>query len=80
MGTLGRCNGSCNTLDDLSSRICCLNKTKNVNLNAFNMITEIGESKLLINCFIISCNCRCTSDGRKYDAKQKCSNDRFQCE
>ena len=42
------------------------------------MIAGIGESKLLINC--ISCNCRCTSDGKKCNAKQKCNNDRFQCE
>ena len=36
---LDRYNGIYNTLDDLSSIICVTNKTKNVNLNLFNMIT-----------------------------------------
>ena len=33
MVNLGRCNIICNTLDDLSNRICVLNKTEHVNLN-----------------------------------------------
>ena len=37
--SIDRCNGSCNTFDDLSSRIYVPNKTKDVNLNIFNMIT-----------------------------------------
>ena len=45
MVSLGRCNGSCNTLDDLSVRTCVLNKTEDVNLNVFIVITRINESK-----------------------------------
>ena len=45
MIVLDRYNGIYNTLDDLSSKICVTNKTKNVNLNLFNMITGINESK-----------------------------------
>ena len=45
MVSLDRCNGSCNTLDDFSSSICVRNKTKDVNLNVFSMVTEINESK-----------------------------------
>ena len=30
MISLDRCNGSCNTLDDLSSRICFPNKTEDI--------------------------------------------------
>ena len=41
---LDRCNGSCKTLDDTSSRICVPNKTKDANLIVFNMITRINES------------------------------------
>ena len=37
----------CNAPDDLSIRIYVLNKTENVNLNVFDMITEINESKQL---------------------------------
>ena len=47
MINLGTSNRSCNTLDKLSTIICVLNKTEDVNLNAFNMITGINESKAL---------------------------------
>ena len=30
--------GSCNTLSDLSSKVCVANKTEDLNLNLFNMI------------------------------------------
>ena len=43
MVNLDRCDESCITLDDLSSRVCVPNKTEDVNLNAFNMITRINE-------------------------------------
>ena len=39
------------TLYDTSSKICVSNKTKHVNLNVFNMITGINESKSLKNIF-----------------------------
>ena len=47
MVRLYRCDGSCNTLDDLSSGICALNKTDDVHLNVNNMITRRNESKEL---------------------------------
>ena len=40
MVSLDRFNGSCNALDDLSSGMCVPNKTEDVNLNVFNMITR----------------------------------------
>ena len=45
MVSLDRCNGS---LDDLSSRLCVTNKTEDKNLNVFNIITGINESKTLV--------------------------------
>ena len=39
--------GSCNTLNDLSNKICVPNKTEDLKLSVFNMITEINESKTL---------------------------------
>ena len=37
--SLDKCARICNTLDDLSNRVCVPNKTKNLNLSVFNMIT-----------------------------------------
>ena len=42
MISLDRGGGSCNTLDDLSSRVCILNKTEDLKLNVFDIITEIN--------------------------------------
>ena len=46
---LGRCTGSCNTLNDFSNKVCVPNKTEDLNLNVFNMIRQINESKTLTN-------------------------------
>ena len=42
-----RCAGNCHALNDLSNIACVLNKKEDLNLNAFNLITEINESKIL---------------------------------
>ena len=43
---LDRCVGSCNTLNDLSNKVCIPNKTEDLNLSVFNMITGINEKKM----------------------------------
>ena len=57
------CVGSCNTLYDLSNRVYVPNKTEDINLKVFNMITGINESKTLTK--HILCKCGCKFDGRK---------------
>ena len=54
---LDRCVGSCNTTNDLSKKVCIPNKTEDLNLSVFNIITEINESKALTE--HISCECKC---------------------
>ena len=44
---LDRCFGSCNNLDDLSSKVCVPNETEDLNLHVFNWITGINESRTL---------------------------------
>ena len=45
---LDRCNGSCNTPDEPSSRMRIANKTEDMNLSVFNIITKKNEPKTLI--------------------------------
>ena len=52
---LDKCTGSFNTLNDLSSKVCVPDKTEDLNLNVFSMITGINESKTLTK--HISCKC-----------------------
>ena len=44
---LDRCVEGCNTLSDLSNRVCLLKKAEDLNLNVFDFITGINESKIL---------------------------------
>ena len=66
---LGRCAGSCNTLNDLSNKVCVPNKTEDLNIQVFNMITRIDKSKILTK--HTSCKCKCKFDGRKHNSNQK---------
>ena len=44
---LDKCVRSCNTLNDLSNKVCIPNKTEDSGLHAFNIITGTNESKIL---------------------------------
>ena len=68
------CVGSCNTLNDLSNKVCVPNKTEDSNLSVFNIITEKNESKTLTK--HISCECKGKFDGRKWNSNQKWNNDK----
>ena len=68
---LDRCIGSCN-------KVCVLNKTEDLNLSVFNMITGINESKTLTK--HISCECKCKCDGTKCISNQWWNNNKRQCE
>ena len=67
MVTLNRFNGSFNTFDDSSCRVCVPNKAEEVNVNVFNMITKIKKSKSLRK--YISCICKCKVDEIKCRVK-----------
>ena len=75
---LDRRVGSCNTLNDLSNKVCVPNKREDLNLNTFNMITGIYESKLLTK--HLSCKCKCKFNGRKCNSNQKWKNNKCWCE
>ena len=73
---LDRCVGSCNTLTDwsnISNKVCVLNKTEDLNLKVFNMITGINESKTVKH---ISCESKCKFDWRKCNSDQWWNNDK----
>ena len=65
---LDRCVKSCNNLNELSNKVCVPNKTEDLNLSMFNMITGINESRTLTK--HISCKCNCRFDGRKCNSDQ----------
>ena len=78
MISLGKCNESCDSVDDLSWKICFPNKTKSVNVKVFNMITKINETKTLIK--HISCNYKFKFDNTTCNLNQKWNNETCQYE
>ena len=40
---LNSCTRNCNTFNDLSNKVCAPNKTENLDLSIFNMITGINK-------------------------------------
>ena len=74
---LDRCAGSCNTLNDLSNKAFFPNKTKDLNLTVFNIITGTNESKTLTT--LISCECQCKFD-EKCNSDQWWNNDKWRYE
>ena len=78
MVTLERCYGSCNTLDNPSSRIYFPNKIEEEYFNIFITITGISEIKTLIK--HIWCNGRYKFDGGKCNSNQKLNNGKGRCE
>ena len=78
MVNLDRCNRNCNTFDDLSYRICVSNKTADLNLSVFNVITRINEPKTLAK--HTACKRKRKFDGRKCNSNQKCNNDKCWCD
>ena len=71
---LDGCVGSCNTINDLSNKVCVPSKTEGLNLSVFNMIIGINELKTLT--LHISCKCKCRFDRRKRNLDQWWNNDK----
>ena len=75
---LDRWFGSCNTLNDLSNKVCVPNEREDWNLCVFNIITGINQSKTLTK--HISRKCKYYFDGRKCNLNQKRNNNECRCE
>ena len=78
MVKLDKCVASCNTVNDLSNKVCVPNKTEDLNLSVFNMITGINESRILTK--DISCECKCRFDGKNFNSNQWWNNNKCLCE
>ena len=75
---LDKCIESCNTLNDLSNKVCIPNKVGDLNLSVFNTITGINESKTFTR--HISCECKRNFDGKNCNSDQWWNNDKCRCE
>ena len=53
---LDRCVGSCNNINDLSNKVCIPNKTEDLNLSMFSMVTGQNDSKILTKTYHTNVN------------------------
>ena len=74
---MNRCVRSCNTLNNLSNKVCVPNKTEDLNLSVFSMI-RINELKIMTK--HVSCKCECKSNSRKCNSNQNWNNYNCWCE
>ena len=70
--SLGKFNESCNTFDNIQSRLCVINKTWSKFKWKEWSITERNELKTLIKHTL--CSCRCKLDRKKCNSNQKWNN------
>ena len=75
---LDKCVESCNILNDLWNKVCVPNKTEDLNLSKFSMITGTNESKTLTK--HISCGYKCRFNGRKLNSDGWWNNNKSWCE
>ena len=75
MISLNKCTGSCNVL---SPKICVPKETKDINVKAFNMITNKDEAKAMTE--HISCDSKCKFNLTTCNSNQKWNKKTCQCE
>ena len=73
---LDRCDGSCNTVEDLLGTICVPNKIQDINLKVFNMSKGTNEPRRVIK--HTSSKCIREFDSRKCNSKQNWNSDKCQ--
>ena len=55
MISLDKYSGSCNSVDDLSTKICVLTETKDIYVKVFNMIITRNEAKAILKHILCDC-------------------------
>ena len=74
MISLNKCTGNCNVL---SPKICFPKETKDINVKAFNVITNKDEAKAMTE--HISCDCKCKFGITTCNSNKKWNNKTCQC-
>ena len=75
MISLDECSGSSN---DFSAKTCLPKETKDINVKAFNIITNKNEAKAMAK--HISSDCKCKFNSTRCNWNQKWNNKTCQCE
>ena len=78
MISLHKCSGTCNSVDELSAKICVPTKKNDVNGKVFNMTTNRNEAKTVVK--HTSFDCKCKFNILICNSNQKSNNQTCQCQ
>ena len=67
--SVDNCNGSCNTINDSYAWVCVSNKVKNMNVEVYNLMSGVNETRFLVQ--HESCDCKCVLNKSVCNSKQK---------
>ena len=75
MISLDKCNGSCNAVDDLSTKECVPSQTKDINVKVFNMLTRVNEAEVKH----VLCECKSKFGSTVCNSQQKWNDNKWHC-
>ena len=75
---VNKCGGNCNTLNDPMARLCVPNIIKNVNINVYNFLMRLNETRFVL--WHESCKCVCLLTSSVCNSKQIWNSDTCKCD
>ena len=75
---VNKCSGSCNTLDNPMSKICVPNVIKGVNMQVYNFLMRLNETRKVL--WHESCKCVCKLNSSVSNNKQIWNSDPYRCD
>ena len=74
---VNKCSGSCNTLDNPMTKLCVPNVIKRVNMQVYNFLMRLNETRIVL--WHESCKCVCKLNSSVCNNKQIWNNDTCRC-
>ena len=75
---VNKCSGSCNTLDNPVTKMCVLNVIKRVNMQVYNFLMRLNETRNVL--WRESCKCVCKLNSSVCNNKQIWNSDTCRCD
>ena len=75
---VNKCSGSCNTLEDSMAKLCVPNVTKRVNMQVYDFLMRLNETRNVL--WHESCKCLCKLNSSVCNSKQIWNSDTYRCD
>ena len=75
---VNKCSGSCNNINDPFAKLCVPDVTKNINVEVFNLMARINETRKIV--WHETCKCICKFTSAVCNSRQIWNEDKCRCE